>query len=355
LARGGGILILPRGRLIPAGVAALAIGFAFGMHGTPPRVSASETILPKNLSKNFTPDFDAYFRPAADLGTPARAQVSDRGRWRLASLESEPVLLPASEDREPGITASPRSRGSSAATDLRAASFEERFFGAVDWPGSRPAGEAQEPAGNLLVPPLSEPARRTVGPSARGGVPLPVSSPVSAGKKQIRVAEAVDDSSPSAAPAPPADADDHTAIYDIAAHKVYLPNGRKLEAHSGLGSHMDDPRYVSERDRGPTPPNVYDLSLREESFHGVRALRLTPVGSGNMFGRDGMLAHSYMLGPNGQSNGCVSFNDYQAFLSAYLSGEVTRLVVVDHLATPPNPVTALGWIPEKIKALFGRS
>jgi hypothetical protein len=68
-----------------------------------------------------------------------------------------------------------------------------------------------------------------------------------------------------------------------------------------------------------------------------------------------MLAHSYMLGPNGQSNGCVSFSDYQAFLKAYLSGEVTRIVVVDHLATPPSPLTALGWIPEKIKALFGRS
>ena len=46
----------------------------------------------------------------------------------------------------------------------------------------------------------------------------------------------------------------------------------------------------------------------------------------------------------------------EAFLKAYLNGEVTRLVVVDHLATPPDPVTtALGWIPDKIKALFGHS
>jgi hypothetical protein len=35
-----------------------------------------------------------------------------------------------------------------------------------------------------------------------------------------------------------------------------------------------------------------------------------------MFGRDGLLAHPYMLGPNGQSNGCVSFSDYPAFLDA---------------------------------------
>ena len=122
-----------------------------------------------------------------------------------------------------------------------------------------------------------------------------------------------------------------------------------------MGSHLDDPRYVSEKDRGPTPPNLYNLSLREEPFHGVRAIRLTPVGGGNMFGRDGMPAHSYMLGPNGQSNGCVSFSDYPAFLNAFRSGEITRLVVLEHLAPTHGDQTALGWLPETIKALFGRS
>jgi hypothetical protein len=38
-----------------------------------------------------------------------------------------------------------------------------------------------------------------------------------------------------------------------------------------------------------------------------------------------------MLGPNGQSNGCVSFKDYPKFLRAFLNGEVDRLVVVAHL------------------------
>ena len=80
--------------------------------------------------------------------------------------------------------------------------------------------------------------------------------------------------------------------------------------------------------RGPTPPNVYDLSLREELFHGVRAIRLTPVGDEKMFGRAGMLAHTYMLGPEGDSNGCISFKDYSAFLEAFLRGDVDRLVVV---------------------------
>jgi hypothetical protein len=95
--------------------------------------------------------------------------------------------------------------------------------------------------------------------------------------------------------------------------------------------------------------------MREEPFHGVRAIRLVPVGDGKMFGRDGLLAHSYMLGPNGQSNGCVSFSDYPAFLDAYLKGEVDRLVVVEHLATAPGPKTASGWFPEFIRDLFRRS
>jgi hypothetical protein len=126
-----------------------------------------------------------------------------------------------------------------------------------------------------------------------------------------------------------------TAVYDIAAHTVYLPNGERLEAHSGLGNKMDDPRYVNVKNRGPTPPNVYDLTLRELLFHGVRAIRLNPVDDDNMFGRDGMLAHSYMHGPNGQSSGCVSFKDYPRFLRAVLGGEVDRLVVVSNLGTSP--------------------
>jgi len=62
---------------------------------------------------------------------------------------------------------------------------------------------------------------------------------------------------------------------------------------------------------------VHNLTLREELFHGVRAIRHS-CRRQKMFGRDGMLAHTYMLDPNGQSNGCVSFTDYSAFLNAYL-------------------------------------
>ena len=126
-----------------------------------------------------------------------------------------------------------------------------------------------------------------------------------------------------------------TAIYDITAQAVYLPNGERLEAHSGYGSFMDDPGYVHKKNRGATPPNTYTLKLRESLFHGVQAIRMTPVNEADMFNRDGILAHSYLLGPSGQSHGCVSFRDYPKFLRAYLRGEIDRIVVVPRLAGPP--------------------
>lgn len=125
--------------------------------------------------------------------------------------------------------------------------------------------------------------------------------------------------------------DHSTAVYDISAHTVYLPDGTKLEAHSGLGAWIDDPRYTNERMRGATPVAVYDLRLRESLFHGVQALRLIPTDESKVFGRSGLLAHSFMLGPNGQSNGCVSFRNYYAFLHAYLNGEIKKLAVVARL------------------------
>ncbi len=126
--------------------------------------------------------------------------------------------------------------------------------------------------------------------------------------------------------------DRQTAVYDISAHMVYLPDGTKLEAHSGLGSSLDDPRSANIRMRGVTPPHLYDLKPREALFHGVAALRLNPVGGeGSIYGRSGLLAHTFMLGPNGDSNGCVSFRDYNAFLEAYRNKGVRRLAVVAHL------------------------
>jgi hypothetical protein len=126
-----------------------------------------------------------------------------------------------------------------------------------------------------------------------------------------------------------------TAIYDINAKAVYMPNGEKLEAHSGFGEYMDNPKYVKLRMRGVTPPNTYRLTMREALFHGVEAIRMNPEDKAAMFGRAGILVHPYMLGPNGQSNGCVSIKDYPKFLAAFKRGEVNRMIVVFRLPEPP--------------------
>jgi hypothetical protein len=131
------------------------------------------------------------------------------------------------------------------------------------------------------------------------------------------------------------EADRRTAVYDIVGGVVHMPNGAKLVAHSGYGPRMDNPGHIKVKNWGPTPPNVYKLSLREALFHGVRAIRLNPIDEGQMFGRDGMLAHTYMLGPRGDSNGCISFQDYPKFLAAFQRGEVDRIVVVPDLKQEP--------------------
>ncbi len=119
-----------------------------------------------------------------------------------------------------------------------------------------------------------------------------------------------------------------TAIFDISAGVVYLPNGERLEAHSGIGKMRDNPKYAHVRMRGPTPPSTYRLSMRETLFHGVAAIRMTPIDGINPHGRDGILAHSYLLRTRGDSHGCVAFADYKRFLAAYQRGDVTHMIVV---------------------------
>jgi Protein of unknown function (DUF2778) len=348
------VLVRAVTRSIPIGIAALMIGFAVKSGRTPagPVEASLEGERPgvAVLGRIHPEIFDR--RASVRSRVPARPPV------RLASLESEPT--------------------SHAAADEADASFDERFgasfgerFGSSDHERPREEDETVVFGGPVWPMPFadaSQPALRTFasraelhatgvlpsGPAKRETAPLAISQPATvttaslppSDKKPVRAAEAQDDS------ILPPDSDSHTAVYDIAAHVVYLPNGDRLEAHSGLGSNLDNPHSVDMKGRGPTPPNVYDLVLRKRPFHGVRAIRLVPVSEGKMFGRDGMLAHSYMLGPNGQSNGCVSFSNYPAFLNAYLKGEVDRLVVVQHLASAPTPRASSGWLSETLRNLF---
>jgi hypothetical protein len=150
----------------------------------------------------------------------------------------------------------------------------------------------------------------------------------------------------------PAEATGRTAVYDISARAVFLPNGERLEAHSGLREFLDDVRHVHVKSRGPTPPNTYQLTLRESLFHGVQAIRLTPVGSGNMYGRAGILAHPYMLGPDGSSNGCVSIQNYPKFLEAFQKGQINQLIVVAGSSPAGTDVQAAASTPDRRFAAY---
>jgi Protein of unknown function (DUF2778) len=331
-------------RSISAGIVALVIGFAAKSVETP-----------------------------ADLVDTGLTVEPGRPSVRVASLEttvdSDAAAEQAATHAAATHDASFNERFASSFDERYTSAFKERFAASF----GEPRGEAAEivvlggPVSPVpLVGALPEPLKSFATPQHANSALVPDSGkyesvPPAGGrtapeptvartplpiKKPVFTTEAGSDSISLSDPG------SRTAIYDIAAHIVYLPNGETLEAHSGLGSDLDNPDNVSIRGRGPTPPNVYGLALREELFHGIRAIRLIPVGEGNMFGRDGLLAHPYMLGPNGQSNGCVSFSNYPAFLTAFLRGEVDRLVVVQRLATAPTPWAGPEWLPQALRNLF---
>jgi hypothetical protein len=333
-----------------AGMAASAVALASISGGTPASSSAPGSPGGGLIASAF----EAIYSETGQDRASASLQIPG---VRLASLETDFMTGAASAAAdgqttelvppEDGVSFDERFNSS---FGERLLSFHERFAATTE--SDRPRTlSAPELGRDSLAPPETpkrENPRLTMLSPAANPTAVTPASVGAAPSRPMRPADTRSDPG-SAEPGP------RTAIYDISARVVYLPNGEKLEAHSGLGEHMDDPRSVGVKNRGATPPNVYALSLRERPFHGVRALRLTPVEPDKMFGRDGILAHSYLLGPNGQSNGCVSIGDYPKFLNAFLNGEIDRLVVVERLADPPPSNTAIGWLAERFKAFFKSS
>jgi hypothetical protein len=233
-----------------------------------------------------------------------------------------------------------------AAADEPSLAFNDRFASNFDAAAATPRGNVQRVAAAALVPrarpseaPQRMPARIQLASASATSLPLSF-APTDAVKTS-----AMGDLKELTPKKPRGEGDrSRTAIYDISARTVYLPNGRRLEAHSGFGDHMDDVRYADKRMTGPTPPNLYDLKLREAPFKGTRAIRLIPTDNSKMHGRAGILAHPYLLGPTGQSNGCVSIKDYDAFVAAFDRGEIDRIMVVDRLGDPPPNRTAADWL-----------
>jgi hypothetical protein len=329
----GGVLVRSGVRAIPVGIAAVTLGFFLKSAGT--QAGPADTGLPRPGISVFGTIHPDIFRFRAPLGSGPPTGI------RLASLEPQ-VAFDAPADGWGLLTdASVSTRRSAslderfAALDDRPASFNERFASANPAHFDESLGLAvRVRTSSLRLPPDQEVQNQRANTPPK----LIVSSAhVHPDQRRKEVTSPADDG--------------RTAIYDITAHTVYLPSGRRLEAHSGFGGLMDNPSHVHMRMRGSTPPNVYNLALRERMFHGVRAIRLNPVDGSRMYGRGGMLAHTYMLGPNGQSNGCVSFSNYPEFLNAFRKGEVTRLAVVERLENPPGKLAA-GQLPAPVRDLL---
>ncbi|WP_245430987.1 DUF2778 domain-containing protein [Rhodoplanes roseus] len=342
-------------RSIPIGVAAVvALGFVLkapGTHAGPSEIG----FYPERPSLSvFGTIHPGLFRLPTPTATESPVATIPSRSMRLASLDpqigaesllgSDSLLEDEAFTEALGVVQRQASFDERFASFAPTDSFEDRF-GVPRRPASPPPAVLSLASTGSVPVQLGRPAREASRPMGRALDTAPV---VEAPKRHVRPGQ----SKP--ASLPPVEDDGKTAIYDITAKTVYLPSGKRLEAHSGLGAMMDDPRNVHVRMQGATPPNVYKLTMRESLFHGVRALRMTPVDQGRMYGRAGILAHSYMLGPNGQSNGCVSFNDYQAFLNAYLRGEVTRIAVVERLDAPPpgSPKVASNWLSDTLGKLF---
>lgn len=331
-------------------------------------------LLHDDLGKRVDPAITARLKAGAPiLAAKPNAAEPETGGMTLASVESKPVDLPPAKPAAKPIVANvamldiTSSLGPSTFQKTPPGQIEERFT--LPAAPRAPVKQAQGSAKQDAAPPASPPVR-----VAALGAPLPTprpsvipQSPV-AEKPAARTADkppvaktesaktvfeklfgkpeapegalayaptdgglASDVLSPAAALKLGPPYDKYTAVYDITARKVYLPDGTVLEAHSGRGAAFDNPKLAHQRMMGPTPPHLYTLKEREAIFYGVRAIRLTPVGGEKaIFGRNGLLAHTYLYGPRGESFGCVSFptKDYHVFLRAFDRGEVKKLAVL---------------------------
>lgn len=356
--------------VIGAGGAAATAAVSFGAAWAPPSASAPElrAAVPADLPPPM-PEDEPFDMAAAPMPMPTVAPVLDGG-----------------------------------VRDIRAYKAVGTVSMGTDWlydpslPVSAPSGHQQvasASAADQLPPiPLSAPPKEV---TIARGVPLPPADPRGAGRAAPDAGPAIDAGDivaaaplpqkkpeftetkvrlaslstgeddlgiepPQASPAQPGEipmssdevrlptSADRFAVYDIVGQVVYMPDGTKFEAHSGYGEKFDNPRYVSVKMLGPTPPNTYRLTMREALFHGVEALRMTPVGKEAMYGRNGILTHTYLLGARGDSNGCISFKDYDAFLAHFKKGKIDHMVVVARLPAsikPKGSGSMFAWLKPK--------
>jgi len=245
-ARDGGVLVRIGLRSTSAVMGALAFGFTLGLVVKYSLADAGPRRVPARLS-----DLETASSTTFDLRRPYGSQVPTTSGMRLASLEMSVSDFPA-EDIDPSALARPPGfLGDRLLMDGRLDSFDERFGGDVVSSDTAPVTTSERESADTAGQPSLDLREKATGQSASGrSAPKPAAAPAlaSAAKKRVRTADLSQDLSS----LPPADS--HTAVYDIAARTVYMPNGRRLEAHSGLGNLMDDPSYIPP---GPQPASQW--------------------------------------------------------------------------------------------------
>lgn len=285
-----------------ATVGAIAAAAAYlplhsGRAAVAPQPKASEALASQPRPSDFAGRWhEEWTQIVGRVGAPVQRRRDDSWLWTDATLS------PYATRFIPGDVS-----GTAVATRL---------------PPPRPEGIARQA---VAAPQVNEPRLAALPPQAEPQPPAQPSEPGILDKlfgDPDRAAKAVLAAHP------------NTVLYDITKRAVYMPDGTKLEAHSGFGEWLDDPDSMHRKNVGVTPPNVYAVSFREKPFHGVRALRMKPVGDGKMYGRDGILAHSFLLGEAGASNGCISIREYDAFLKAFEDGQFNQIIVVRSIDEP---------------------
>jgi hypothetical protein len=201
--------------------------------------------------------FEDRFLPASSMPTRAALQPLDRSA--LAAVE---MKLRAAQDVLAQKLMSPDLRGGFVSAGLEEPKVEEAKRApttVIPLPRSRPAAAG-------LLPVMAQ---------GDNGVGLDVRLPPQRRADDRTLFQKLQDRLASIAPEvgmfrrPPDLAalgyDGQTAVYDITAHAVYLPNGTILEAHSGMGDLKDDPEHISVRMQGATPPATYDFTVFRRS------------------------------------------------------------------------------------------
>jgi hypothetical protein len=230
-------------RAIPFGIAAMILGFVLKSVGTQAR--PADTALPGPRLSVFGTIHPEIFRLSAPLGSESAGD-----RVRLASLvppvglfdalaKAAPILTDAIaaacqnepfEKRFAALDDHPVPLDGFGSADECAASFDERFGLAMRVVASLPLPPDQDVANRPADAPLEATVLNVhVNVENRRADAPPVSN------VHVRLEQPRKEVPQSRKEVPAFENDGRTAIYDLTARTVYLPNGRRLEAHSGFG------------------------------------------------------------------------------------------------------------------------